>query len=173
MAQRLTRSTCAGGVLNSGEHDCAFPVAGVLGSSLGKLHGLPRKLPRGLDRAEEGGEWFGHGGCPRAALAGRGEVAGAMGELRGVGRGTGDATGKKAGHWAGFIAVARAWSWAAADAQGFARGRALSAPPSVSPRRTRVCLLLPWFNGRLEYLSVKTLAKRLCMVSSLHRILPF
>jgi hypothetical protein len=77
-------------------------VAGVLGSSLGKLHGLLGKLPRGLDRAEEGGEWFGHGGCPRAALAGRREVAGAMGELQGVGRGTGDAMGKKAGHWGGL-----------------------------------------------------------------------
>jgi hypothetical protein len=79
MAQRLTRSTCVGGAPNSGEHDCAIPVAGVLGSSSGKLHGLPGKLPRGLNRAEEGGEWFGHGGCPRAALAGRGEVVGAMG----------------------------------------------------------------------------------------------
>jgi hypothetical protein len=102
MAQRLTRSTCAGGVPNSGEHDCAFLVAGVLGSSLGKLHGLLGKLPRGLDRAEEGGKRFGHGGCPRAALAGHGEVAGAMGELRGVGRGTGDATGKMAGNWGGL-----------------------------------------------------------------------
>jgi hypothetical protein len=102
MAQRLTRSTCAGGVPNSGEHDCVFAVAGVLGLSLGKLYGLPGKLPRGLDRAEEGGDWFGHGGCPRAALAGRGEVAGAMSELRGVGRGTGDATGKKAGRWGGL-----------------------------------------------------------------------
>jgi hypothetical protein len=98
MAQRLTRSTCAGGAPNSGERDCAFPVAGVPGSSSGKLHGLLWKLPRGLDRAEEGGKWFGHGGCPRAALAGRGEVAGAMGELRGVGRGTGDATEKMARH---------------------------------------------------------------------------
>jgi hypothetical protein len=98
MAQRLTWSTCVGGVPNSGEHDCAFPLAGVLGSSLGKLHGLLGKLPRGLNRAEEGGKRFGQGGCPRAALAGRGEVAGAMGELRGVGRGTGDATGKMAGH---------------------------------------------------------------------------
>jgi hypothetical protein len=53
MEQRITRSTCAGGVLNSGEHDCAFPVAGVLGLSLGKLYGLPGKLPRGLDREEE------------------------------------------------------------------------------------------------------------------------
>jgi hypothetical protein len=98
MAQRLTRSTCAGGVPNSGERDCAFPVAEVLGSSSGKLHGLLGKLPRGLDRAEEGGKWFGHGGCLQAALAGRGEVAGAMGELQGVGRGTGDATGKMAEH---------------------------------------------------------------------------
>jgi hypothetical protein len=99
MAQRLTRSTCAGGVPNSGEHDCAFPVAGVLGSSSGKLHGLLGNLSRGLDRAEEGRKWFGHGGCLRAALVGRGEVAGAMGELRGVWRGAKDATGKTAGLW--------------------------------------------------------------------------
>jgi hypothetical protein len=98
MVQRLTRSTCAGGVPNPGEHDCAFPVAGVLGSSSSKLHGLPGDLSRGLDREKEGGKWFGHGGCPRAALAGRGEVAGAMGELRGVWRGTEDATGKIARH---------------------------------------------------------------------------
>jgi hypothetical protein len=102
MAQRLTRSMCAGGVPNSGEHDCAFPVAGVLGSSSGKLHSLLGKLPRGLDRAEEGGKRFGHSGCPRAALAGRGEVAGAMGELRGVRRGIEDATGKIAGQWGGL-----------------------------------------------------------------------
>jgi hypothetical protein len=102
MAPRLTRSTCAGGVLNSGEHDCAFPVEGVLGLSLGKLYGLPGKQPRGLDRAEEDREWFGHGGCPRAALAVRGEVTGAMGELRGVWRGAKDATGKTAGLWDGL-----------------------------------------------------------------------
>jgi hypothetical protein len=102
MAQRLTRSTCAGGVPNSGERDCAFPVAGVLGSSSSKLHGLLGKLPRGLDRAEEGRKWFGHGGCPRAALAGRGEVTGVMGELQGVRRGIEDATGKIAVHWGGL-----------------------------------------------------------------------
>jgi hypothetical protein len=102
MTQRLTRSTCAGEVPNSGEHDCAFPVAGVLNSSSGKLHGLLGNLSRGLDRAEEGREWFGHGGCPQVALAGRGEVVRAMGELWGVGRWTGDATGKKAGHWGGL-----------------------------------------------------------------------
>jgi hypothetical protein len=99
MAQRLTRSTCARGAPNSSEHDCAIPVAGVHGSSSGKLHGLLGDLSRGLDRVEEGGKWFGHGGCPRAALAGRGEVTGATGELRGVWRGTEDATGKIAGHW--------------------------------------------------------------------------
>jgi hypothetical protein len=99
MVRRLTRSTCAGGVPNSGEHDFATPVAGVLDSSSGKLHGLLVELSEGLDRAEEGGKGFDHGGCPRAALAGRGEVVGAMGELRGVWRGTEDATGKLAGHW--------------------------------------------------------------------------
>ena len=39
---------------------------------------------------------------PSVALAGRREVVGAMGELRGVGRGTGDATEKMAGHWGGL-----------------------------------------------------------------------
>jgi hypothetical protein len=102
MVQRLTRSTCSGGVPNSGEHDCAIPVARVLGSSSCKLHGLPGELSDGLDRAEEGGKGVGHGGCPRAALAGRGEVAGAMGELRGVRRGTEEATRKIAGHWGGL-----------------------------------------------------------------------
>jgi hypothetical protein len=100
MAQRLTWSTCAWRVPNSGERDCAFPVVGVLGSSSSKLHDLLGKLPRGLDRAEEGGKRFGHGGCPRVALAGREEVA--MGELRGVWRGTGDATGKMVVHWGGL-----------------------------------------------------------------------
>jgi hypothetical protein len=102
MVQRLTRSTCSGGVPNSGEHDCAIPVAWVLGSSSCKLHGLPGELSEGLDRAEEGGKRVGHGGCPRAALAGRGEVAGAIGELGGVRRGTEEATGKIAGHWDGL-----------------------------------------------------------------------
>jgi hypothetical protein len=133
MAQRLTRSTCVDGVPNSGEHDCAFPVAGVLGSSSGKLHGLLGKLPRGLDRVEEGGKRFGHGGCPRAALAGRGEVAGAMGELWGVRRGTKDATGKIAGHWAGFIAVARAWSWAVAGRAGVCARACSERAPECQP----------------------------------------
>ncbi len=81
MVQRLTRSTCAGGFLNSGEHDWAIPVTRAPGSSLSKSHGLTRKLSEGLDRTEEDGKGAGHGGCSRAALAGRGEVAGANGWL--------------------------------------------------------------------------------------------
>jgi hypothetical protein len=102
MVQRFTRSTCSGGVSNSGEHDCAIPVAWVPGSSSGKLHSLLRELSEGLDRAEEGGKGFVHGGCPRAALVGRGEVAGAMGELMGVRPGTEEATRKMARNWGGL-----------------------------------------------------------------------
>jgi hypothetical protein len=83
MVQRFTRSTCSGGVPNSGEHDCAIPMARVLGSSSSKLHGLLGDLSEGLDREEEGGKGVGHGGCPRAALAGRGEVARSYGRARG------------------------------------------------------------------------------------------
>jgi hypothetical protein len=173
MAQRLTWSTCAGGVPNSGERDCAFPVVGVLGSSSGKLHGLLGKLPRGLDRAEEGGKRLATvvvlGRLWRVAERSP-ELWTSSGEF---GAGQGMQRGRWSGTGAGFIAVARAWSRAAADARGFAHGRALGAPPSVSPRRTRVCLLLPWFNGQLEHLSVQILAKPLCTVSSLHHILPF
>jgi hypothetical protein len=100
--QGLTRSTCAGGFLNSGERDWAIPVTRVPGSSLSKSHGLTRKLSEGLDRTEEDGRGAGHGGCSRAALAGRGEVAGANGWLRQVRRGTEEARGKAAKHWGGF-----------------------------------------------------------------------
>ena len=102
MVQRVTRSTCSGGFTNSDERDCTVPVGLVLGSSSGKLHDLLGKLSEGSDRAEVGEKGFGHGGRPRAALAGRGEVAGAMGELGGVRRGTEDATGKTAGLWDGL-----------------------------------------------------------------------
>ena len=98
MVQRFTRSTCSGGVPNSGEHDCAIPVVRVLGSSLSKRHGLTRELSEGLDRTEEDGKGAGHGGCSRVALAGHGEVAGAKGWLGKVKRGTEEATGKAAEH---------------------------------------------------------------------------
>ena len=43
------------GFTNSGERDLTAPVGLVLGSSLGKLHGLSGKLSEGSDRAEVGG----------------------------------------------------------------------------------------------------------------------
>jgi hypothetical protein len=52
MVQWVTRSTCAGRVTNSSERDRTVPVGLVLGSSLGKLHGLSRKLSEGSNRAE-------------------------------------------------------------------------------------------------------------------------
>jgi hypothetical protein len=100
--QRVTRSTCSGGFTNSDERDYTVPVGLVLGSSLGKLHGLLGKLSEGMDQAEVGGKGVVHGGCPRAALAERREVVGAAGELGRVRRGAGEATGKMAVHWGGL-----------------------------------------------------------------------
>jgi hypothetical protein len=108
MVQRVTRSTCSGGFTNSGERDCTIPVGLVLGSSSGKLHGLLGKLSEGSDRAELGGKGFGHGGCPRVALAGRGEVAGAAGELGKVRCGAEEATGKMVVHEGGLYSRSRA-----------------------------------------------------------------
>jgi hypothetical protein len=107
MVQRVTRSTCSGGFTNSGERDYTVPVGLVLGSSSGKLHGLLGKLSEGSDRAEVDGKGFGHGGCPRAALAGRGEVTGAVGELERFRRGTKEATGRWQCTRVGFIAAGR------------------------------------------------------------------
>jgi hypothetical protein len=56
-----------------------------------------------------GGKGFGYGGCPRAALAGHREVAGAAGELGRVRRGAGEATGKMAVHEGGLYSRSRAW----------------------------------------------------------------
>jgi hypothetical protein len=74
---------------------------------LGQASRPSGKLSEGLDRAEVGGKGFGHGGCPRAALVGRGEVtraAGELGELGVVQR-------RQRGRWpctrVGFIAAAR------------------------------------------------------------------
>ena len=102
MVKGFTRSTCAGGFLNSGEHDWATPVTRVPGSSLSKAHGFTRKLSEGLDRMEEDGRGAGHGGCSWAALAGCGEVAGGNGWLGQDRRGTEEAMGKAAKHWGGL-----------------------------------------------------------------------
>jgi hypothetical protein len=123
-----------------------------LGSSRGgRERGWPWWLPSG-----------GSGGLPEQWAS-----SGELGVVRRRQRGRQPGTGT------GFIAVAQAWSRAAAGARGFAHGRALSGPPSVSPRRTRGSSLLPWFNGGFEHLSVRILAKPMCMVSSLLHILPF
>jgi hypothetical protein len=55
MVQWVTRSLFSGGVMNSGERDRTVPVGLVLGSSLGRHHGLLRMLSEGSDRAEVGG----------------------------------------------------------------------------------------------------------------------
>jgi hypothetical protein len=96
MVQWVTRSTRSGGFTNSGERDCTIPVGLVLGSSSGKLHSLLGKLSEGSDRVEVGGKGFGHGGHPRAALAGRGEVTGAVGWLEKARRGAEEVTWKMA-----------------------------------------------------------------------------
>jgi hypothetical protein len=121
MVQWFTRSTCSGGFTNSGERDCTVLVGLVLGSSSGKLHGLLRKLSESSDRAKVGGGWFDHGGRPRAALAGRGEVAGAAGELGKVRRGAEGVTGKVAVHEGGLDSHSRAWHGCG---HGGGRGRA-------------------------------------------------
>ena len=78
MVQRVTWSTRSGGVTNSGERDLTALVGLVLGSSLGKLHGLKRKLFEGSDRAEMGGD----GLATTGALGRLWRVAGRSPELR-------------------------------------------------------------------------------------------
>jgi hypothetical protein len=135
--QRVTRSTCSAGFTNSGERDYTIPVGLVLGSSSGKLHGLLGKLSEGSDRAEVDGKWFGHSGCPRAALAGRGEVTGAAGKLERVRRGAGEAKGKMAVHEGGLYSRSRArhgrGTEAAEGARGVARAGVLCRVPECLP----------------------------------------
>jgi hypothetical protein len=66
---------------------------------LSKVHGFTRKLSGGLDRTEDGWRGVGHGGGARAALAGRGEVAGGNGGLGQVRRSTDEATGETTERW--------------------------------------------------------------------------
>ena len=158
--QGLTRSTCAGGFLNSGERDWAIPVTRVPGSSLSKSHDFTRKLTEGLDRTEEDGRGAGHGGCSRAALAGRGEVAGVNGWLGRVRRGTEEAMGKATKRWGGFYRRGRGQGvgstvWRDAGTRGARAGvlwRAQSAsntwlfastrvlPSAERPKRTNLAL---------------------------------
>jgi hypothetical protein len=65
---------------------------------LGKASRPLEEAIRGLGLSEGGREWFGHGGRPRVALAGLGEVAGAAGWLGKARRGAegGDREGGRA-----------------------------------------------------------------------------
>jgi hypothetical protein len=132
MVQRVTWSTCSGGFTNSGERDYTVPVGLVLGSSSGKLHGLLGKLSEGLERAEVDEKGFGHGGCPRVALVGRGEVAGAAGELGRVRHGTEEATGKMAVHWGGLYSRGTGVGMGRPRARGGSRASVLWTRPRVS-----------------------------------------
>jgi hypothetical protein len=143
MAKGFTRSTCAGGFLNSGERDLASPVTRALGSSLSQAHGLTRKLSGCLNRTE--GDWkgVGHGGGARAALAGREEVAGGNGWLGRVRRSTEEVTGKAAERWGGFYRRGRGRGvgstvWRDAGTRG-ARGRALASSERVEHVDGCVC----------------------------------
>jgi hypothetical protein len=127
----VTRSTCSGKFTNSGERDYTIPVGLFLGSSSGKVHGLLGELSEKSDRAVVGRTGFGHGGRPRAALAGRGEVAGAAGELGRVRRDAKEATGKMVVHEGGLYSRSQAryrrgHGGGRGRAWGCACGRALS-----------------------------------------------
>jgi hypothetical protein len=146
MVQRLTRSTCAGGFVNSGEHDCATPVTG-----------------KGLATVVALGRHWRFAGRSPELRAGSGK----SGEVWRRQRGRQPSTG------VGFYSRGAGVVTGGRGRAGFAHGRALSAPPVVSPRRTRGSSLLPWFNGGFEHHSVRILAKSLCTVASLLHILPF
>jgi hypothetical protein len=75
---------------------------------LGQASRPPGEAIRGLGSSGGGREWSGHGGRPRAALAGRGEVAGAAGELGRVRRGAEEATVKMVVHEGGLYSRSRA-----------------------------------------------------------------
>jgi hypothetical protein len=97
MVQWVTRSTCSGGVTNSGERDRTVPVGLVLGSSLRKLHGLSRKLSDGSDWVEVDKVGLATVGA-LGRLTSRGEVTGAAGWLGKARRGAEGVTGKVAVH---------------------------------------------------------------------------
>jgi hypothetical protein len=105
---------------------------------LGKASRPLEEAIRGLRSSGGGRDWFGHGGRPRAALAGRGEVAWAAGWLRKARRGAEGATGKVAVHEGGLYSHSRAWHGRGhGGGRGRACGRALGVFPSACPRRTR------------------------------------
>jgi hypothetical protein len=98
MVRWFTWSTCSGGVTNSGERERTVPAGLVLDSSLGRLHGLSRKLSEGSDRVEVGGNGLATAGALGRLwrVAGRSlELRAGSGRLGAVRRGV---TGKAAVH---------------------------------------------------------------------------
>jgi hypothetical protein len=102
---------------------------------LGQASRPPREAIRGLGSSGGGREGFGHGGSPRVALAGRGEVAGAAGELGRVRRGAGEATGKMTVHEGGLYSRSRARYNVGTGVADHARGRARQRPVRAWPVR--------------------------------------
>jgi hypothetical protein len=173
MVQRLTRSTCAGGFWTPASTIALFRWRGSSVQACASSTASPGSyLKAWIERRR-----MGKGLATMVALGWHWRVAGRSLELRTGSGKSGEVRRRQRGRQpstrAGFIAVVRVWSRAAAGARGFAHGHALSAPPDVSPRRTRGSSLLPWFNGGFEHHSVRILAKSLCTVASLLHILPF
>jgi hypothetical protein len=174
MVQWITRSTCSGGVTNSGERDLTAPVGLVLGSSLGKLHGLPRKLSRArIERRWAGLVWS------------RWSPSGGSGRSRGGRRscGLGSVQRGRQGRWpcmrVGFIATrghdTGVGTGAAEGVRGRACGRALGAFPSACPCRTRGGLLLRCSTACLVALACRSQQKShvrslLCTISYLFHV---
>ena len=173
MVKGFTRSTCAGGFLNSDERDLASPVTRALGSSLSKAHGLTRKLSGGLNRTE--GDWrgVGHDGGSWSALAGCGEVAGGNGWLGRVRRGTEEAMGKATERWGGFYRRGRGRGvgstvWRDAGTRGARAGVLWRAQSASNTWRVASARVL----RSAERPGVRILPYRLWEISSLHLELP-
>jgi hypothetical protein len=103
---------------------------------LGKASRPLEEAIRGLGSSGGGREWFGHGGRPRAALAGRGEVVGAAGRLGQARHGAEGVTGKVAMHEGGLYSHSRARH---GRGHGNGRGR-MGAHVRACSRRAPECL---------------------------------
>jgi hypothetical protein len=131
MVRWFTRSTCSGGVTNSGERERTVPAGLVLGSSLGRLHGLSRKLSEGSDRAEVGGNGLATAGALGRLwrVTGRSpELRAGSGRLGAMRRGGGGEQGRRPCMWAGCIATRGHGTGAGTGATDHTRGRARQRP---------------------------------------------
>jgi hypothetical protein len=137
------------GELHRGTHNLSWGSDGVGKVSTGRSTVVGDRVAAGTPLA----------GQP-PVISGSGEVESTRGSTIDV---PGGFIGAGSGSGAGL-------AWRDAGARG---GACRACSGELRARRTRVCLLLPSFNGRLEHFSVKILAKPLYTISSLHHILPF